>query len=155
MELIIVVGIFGLLLGMSAIAAHDWLINAQVEDQMREMYSDLMNARASAMQRNRTFFVTLGANQYAVYEDSSPPPDGDDHLQTGTGQDTRVTQRTTKYTLGTSGTVTLFTFSNTGLVSSDFSVRGISNASPAFDCIDLSTTRILMGKWDGTKCDAK
>ena len=154
-ELIIVVGIFGLLLGMAAIAAHDWLINAQVEDQMREMYADLTNARASAMQRNRVYFVRLAANQYSLYEDTNPSPDGDGALQTG--QDRLALQRTTKFTLDAGG-VTGFNFMTSGLASvttTTFSVRGISTTSPGYDCILISATRILMGKWDGTNCNAQ
>jgi prepilin-type N-terminal cleavage/methylation domain-containing protein len=154
-EIIVVVGILGILLTIAGFYGHDILVGSQVENQTRELYADLMNARVSAMQRNHVSFVTLAANQYAVYEDTSPSPDGDGLLDTA--NDHLVMQKTTSYALATSTTMTFFNFTACGTCDNLVSVPTntihiVSTAAPSFDCIILSTTRILMGKWNGTDC---
>src|SRR5512147_879313 len=46
-EMLVVVSIIGILLGIAAVFGHDALVQSQVEDQTREMFTDLMNARVS------------------------------------------------------------------------------------------------------------
>jgi prepilin-type N-terminal cleavage/methylation domain-containing protein len=160
-EMIVVLAILGILLGIAAISGRDWLDRYRVEGQIKQMYADLMNARVSAMQRNRVFFVTLGTNQYAVYEDTysaatgTSSPDGDGALQQGTGQDRPVMQKTTQYTLNFSAANFYFTQSGLVSLSSGGTIWVTSTASPASDCIALATTRILMGKMNGSNCIAQ
>lgn len=150
-EMLVVVSIIGILLGIAAVFGHDALVQSQVEDQTREMFTDLMNARVSALQRNRVYFVTLEANQYSVYEDTNPSPDGDGVLQTA--QDNRLVQKTTAYALDSGGSPAAFNFSSCGLASeASYTIRVVSTTAPNFDCIVLNPTRILMGKWNGTDC---
>jgi prepilin-type N-terminal cleavage/methylation domain-containing protein len=148
-ELIVVLGIVGILIGIAAITGRDWMERYQVEGQTKELYADLMNARVSAMQRNRMFFMTLAANQYAIYVDTSPSPDGNGSYDPGL--DSLVMQKTTKYPLSfSSGSLN---FTQNGLASwPTGTVWTTSTASPLSDCIALSTTRILMGKMNGTNC---
>lgn len=160
MELVVVIGIIGILVAIAGFYGHDMLVGSQVENQTREMFSDLMNARVSAMQRNRVYFVTLAANQYAIYEDTFPPPEGNGFPDLGAGQDRPVLQKTTSYALATSTTMTYFNFSTCGTCDNLVSVPTntihiVSTAAPSFDCIILSTTRLLMGKWNGTDCSAQ
>ncbi len=154
-EIIVTVAILGILLGIAGVSARGWLIRYQVESQTRQVYADLMNARVSAMQRNRAFFVTVGANQYAIYEDSYTPPDGNGNLDTGAGQDRLVTQKTAQYTLVPSPTA-IFNFTANGLASSATAtvvdIYCQSTANPASDCIEVSLTRVLIGKWNGSTC---
>jgi type IV fimbrial biogenesis protein FimT len=157
-EVLITMAILGILLGIAAISARDWLERYRVEGQTKQMYTDLMNARVSAMQRNRVFFVTLGANQYAVCEDTFPSPDGNGSLDPGAGQDRIVMQKTTQYTLNFSEAN--FNFAQNGLVSwssgtSSGTIWVTSTASPASDCIAMAATRILMGKMNGSNCIAQ
>jgi len=151
MELIVVIAILSILTAIATITGRDWMERYKVASQTKEMYADLMNARASAMQRSRMFFVKLAANQYAIYEDTFPSPEGNGTPDTGTGQDRPVTQKTLQYTLNAA--TTNVNFSTNGLASPDpTTVWFTSTANPASDCITLSTTRILMGKYNGTNC---
>ncbi|HLA00790.1 MAG TPA: prepilin-type N-terminal cleavage/methylation domain-containing protein, partial [Thermodesulfovibrionales bacterium] len=88
-ELIIVISIIGILAVALGFEFTGWMGGYRVESQMKEMYVDLMDARARAMQRNRTHFVRLNNSSYSIYEDDSDGtnkvPDGDATLQTGTG----------------------------------------------------------------------
>ena len=79
MELVIVMSLI-LIIAVMSDYGRDWLISSRVESQTRQILTDLMNARASAMQRNHIFFVSLAPNQYTIKEDTDPPPDGDGNL---------------------------------------------------------------------------
>jgi prepilin-type N-terminal cleavage/methylation domain-containing protein len=148
-ELIVVVGIVGILLGIAAVTGRDWMERYQVESQTKELYADLMSARVGAMQRSRMFFVTLAANQYALYADTSPAPDGNGSYDPGLGS--LVLQVTTKYPLNVSSGSLNFT--QNGLASwATGTVWITSTSNPSSDCIALSTTRIHMGKMNGTNC---
>jgi prepilin-type N-terminal cleavage/methylation domain-containing protein len=160
-EIIAVLAILGTLLGIAGISANAWLNRSRVEGQTKQLYADLISARVSAMQKNRIFFVTLGANQYSVYDDTyssvalTTTPDGDGNLEQGAGQDRLVTQKTAQFTLVPSPAITGFNFTQNGLASLATTTVDIwcqSTANPATDCIELSLTRILMGKWNGTTC---
>jgi prepilin-type N-terminal cleavage/methylation domain-containing protein len=151
MEIIIVVAIFGILLGIGAMSGRDWLERARVEGQTKEMYVDLMNARVCALQRSRVFFVHLPTtNQYAIYEDTHPSPDGDGTLQTE--NDRLVMQKTTLFPLQPHMSFghTTFHFEQDGLVSHNGVILFDSAVDPASDCIKLFSTRILVGKWNGS-----
>lgn len=164
LELLTVIVILSVLIAIAGLNGRDWMDRYRVEGQIKEMYTDLMNARVSAMQRNRVFFVKLAANQYAIYEDiysavTPSSPDGDGVLQPN---DRLVMQKTTQYTLNynESFSLTNFNFTQNGLVSWSSGTNGgtiwfTSTANPASDCIALATTRIIMGKWNGTSCDAQ
>lgn len=149
LEIIIVMAILGTLFGIATMSGRDWLEQYRVEGQTKELYADLMNARVSALQKNRVFFVTLQtANQYAIYEDTNPSPDGDEDLQPT--QDTLVMQKPTRFPLqfrlGLG--LTTFNFGKSGLVSLNGTIRFDTSVDPFSDCIKLFSTRILMGKWN-------
>ncbi len=156
-EVLISMAIFGVLIGIASIYARDWVDRYKAAGQTRQMYADLMNARVSAMQKNRIFFVTLAANQYAIYQDTNPGPDGDGILD---GLDTRVLQTTTQYALASSPATAGFNFAANGTAyagtidlsdgSKFIDIQVISTADPATNCIRLTFTKILMGKWNGS-----
>jgi prepilin-type N-terminal cleavage/methylation domain-containing protein len=157
-EVVTVMAILGILLGIATISTRDWLERCQVEGQTRELYIDLMNSRVSAMQTNRAVFVTLTAhpaNQYEIYEDTHPSPDGDEHLQSE--QDTLVMRKTTRYPIQANLGLghTTFYFGKNGLVSLNGTIRFDSSVNPFSDCIKLFSTRILIGKMNGSSCIAQ
>lgn len=158
-ELMVVIAILGTLLGIAAISGREWMERYRVEGQTKEMYADLMNARVSAMQRNRVFLVSLAADQYAIYEDTynavtPSSPEGDGIRQSA--NDRLVTQKTLLFALNSNVAVTTdINFSTNGLASPNRTLWFTSTANPLSDCIVLSTTRILMGKMNGTDCVAQ
>jgi prepilin-type N-terminal cleavage/methylation domain-containing protein len=155
-ELIVVIAILGILLGIATLSGREWIERYRVEGQTKELYTDLMNARVSALQKNHVFFVTLAANQYMIFEDTFPAPDGTGDLETGPGQDRLVRQKVLQYQLN-AGFPTSFNFTANGLFSatSDVTLSFTSTANPLSDCVVISTTRILMGKMNGTTCNAQ
>jgi len=154
-ELIIVISIIGILAVALGFEFTGWIGAYRVESQMKEMYVDLMNARARAMQRNRIHFVTLAATQYTIYEDTNPAPDGNGTLEIAS--DDQVLQRNRDYAIvpALAFGATQFNFDKKGLVSHNGTVRLSSSLTPDYDCIVLFSTRINMGRWNGASCDAK
>ncbi len=151
-ELVTVIAIIGIVLGIAAVSAQDWVARYKVEEQTRKLYADLMNGRTSALQNNVYYFVTLGSNQYAVYEDTDPAPAGDENLDTT--KDTQVLQQSTQYQLVTTTTLTMISFASNGLISwpapstDTVYIRSDSTTNPTVDCMELASTRIQLGKWD-------
>lgn len=152
-ELIVVLVILGMLIAIAVIAANEWLVRSQVEGQVKALYIDLMNARVYALQKNRAHFVTLGASQYSIYEDTFPSPDGNGSLDLGAGQDRLVLQKALGHPL-VAGFPSSVTFATTGLASSNGTIRVEATTQPHSDCIRLFSTRIRMGRWNGTECKA-
>lgn len=166
-ELIIVISIIGILAVALGFSFQGWMGSYKVESQIKEMYVDLMNARARAMQRNRAHFVSLNnSTSYSIYEDDSDGtnkvPDGDGTLQTGTGSgaDTQLPgfPKTVEYANDWANSAITtprnLTFNTKGLATTlgtisifvDRDGNGKKDFEPDYDCIVISTTRINTGK---------
>jgi len=166
LELLVALLIISTLLGIAAISGSVWLNKYRVESQTKTLYTDLMNARAQAMQRNRTFFVVMAATQYSIYEDTNPGPDGDGVLQPA--NDTRILQKSlnANYSL---------TIPPVAAASINFEPKGLASMSPGlagppplvyltatifvtarfnavYDCIVIEPMRTTMGAWNGANC---
>lgn len=178
-EIIVVVAIIGTLLTIAGLEVSGWLSNYKVETEIKNMYVDLMNARARAMQRNRVHFVTLTTTQYKTYEDIYPAPDGDGQLTTGgsdclcsstcSSSDCRVMQKDldARYPIVWNGSGNEIDFLTTGLSNvnkticsnTDFISANPSPSGADYDCIIISTSRINLGCLatsipDGGVCDS-
>jgi len=183
-ELIVVVSVIGILVIALGFSFQGWMGKYRVESQIKEMYVDLMNARARAMERNRIHFVRLNnSNSYSIYEDDSDGankvPDGDGTLQTGTGSsaDTQLPTypQTVEYNLDWNNSAVAapinLTFNTKGIATTlgtisifvDRNSDGKKDFEPDYDCIVIASTRINTGKLDdkGTtsrgddECNAK
>jgi len=183
-ELIVVVSVIGILVIALGFSFQGWMGKYRVESQIKEMYVDLMNARARAMERNRIHFVRLNnSNSYSIYEDDSDGankvPDGDGTLQTGTGSsaDTQLPTypKTVEYNLDWNNSAVAapinLTFNTNGIATTlgtisifvDRNSDGKKDFEPDYDCIVIASTRINTGKLDdkGTtsrgddECNAK
>lgn len=145
-ELMMVVSIIGLLLVVITDSYRSWSRKYRAENDVKEMYASLMDARALAMQKKRMHFVTIAATQYRIYEDTSPAPDGDRALETAA--DNLVLQGTPQNTIQTFPSA--IAFDSDGVLSIDSGFIRISSPVQAdYDCISLGRTRIKMGQMDG------
>lgn len=162
-ELLIVVTIIGILVVALGFNFQGWVSGYKVESQTKEMYIDLINTRARAMQRNRMHFIDLSANQYNIYEDTDPAPNGNGIANTAA--DAQVSQRIleARYPI---------IWSTPGDTSVEFNTNGLSSENKLicsnapddadtadYNCMIISTTRINMGKLtqsiaDGGACNA-
>lgn len=155
-ELVIVVAISGTLMGMAGFTLQDVHERNDAENQIRQMYRDMTNARVRALQGRRAHFVTVTADGYQITEDTnesggSAPDRGDMALWTLPKQ--------FKFPSKWSGTVIM---DANGLMSNStdppltevaLDIRfDADSIHPECDCISLGPTRIREGIWDGMKC---
>ena len=162
-EILMVIAIISILLGIGFFAYRGMMDRYNVEKQMKEMYVDLMSARIRAMQRNRVHFVTFTSTQYAVYEDTSPTPDGDGLFSAAT--DSLIMQKSLMpnfpitYPAAWNNNATLLQFNSKGLLDPSVTATGMVRVTVEkngeYDCIAISEIRNTLGKWDGTQCKAK
>ncbi|MBE0425175.1 MAG: prepilin-type N-terminal cleavage/methylation domain-containing protein [Nitrospirae bacterium] len=160
-ELIVVISIIGILVVALGFEFRDWIRKYRVESQIKEMYIDLMNSKARAMQRNRMHFVTLANTQYIIYEDTNPAPDGNENFESAL--DTLILQRDLNpdYALSWSDLGDpQINFTKAGLSDLDGTKTLCCNSNPDtdYDCIIVSATRINLGTLaakipDGGACD--
>lgn len=167
-ELLVVMIILGIVASLGTVSFTGWVRKHDLENQVKEMYTDLMNARLTAMHQNRTHFVTLSANQLRAYEDTNPAPNGDGALTIGSDSPLCLWERKrddpADATCPTSGSLSYknlkfpATWSNISSTELEFNMRGLYNSiipkticvfstyNPSYDCIIVSQTRISMGK---------
>jgi len=148
-EILITIAILGVLLMIAVSNLRGFNEKYKVEAETKQLFADLMDARGRAMQRNRTSFVQVNADDYQTYEDTSPAPDGDGTLQ---NTDTLITDAKVAHALVTGNIVVplSFNFNRNGIASVTGFIRFSSTAQPDYDCIWIRATRIKMGQYDAT-----
>jgi type IV fimbrial biogenesis protein FimT len=162
-EVLIVISLIGILVTIASISGKAWLDNSRVEGQMKAMFTDLTNARISAMVKNRTYFVVFSpsaaaATQYTIYQDTTPAPDGDGVLQTAT--DAVVTRTNLNAAYSVTSDAGEIDFDSRGLVSAglagtETTIRVIGSFGSAYDCIVISATKTRMGVMNDGNCAAQ
>jgi prepilin-type N-terminal cleavage/methylation domain-containing protein len=145
-EVLITVGILSILLAIGGMSYSTFMARYRMENQVRELYTDIQNARARAMQKNLDHFVIVStAFNYRVIEDTN-----DD----GEANEAAFTTRPLAYAPDADLEVTI---DKRGLIDSiNTTIRFSSAATGAvLDCIVLDVTRIKMGKLNGTVCTSQ
>lgn len=147
-EIMIVLAIMGILLFGVGASLKGWLAKHKVVAETNQMFTDIIEARAKAMQRSRATFVVLTATGYTTYEDSDPGPDGD--LALDTTKDRRLVTRRLIYPLewNLAGGGNVVRFNRDGFASvSTGTLHLHTTMTPDVDCIALATTRVKMGRY--------
>lgn len=158
-EIMIVIAILGIMLVVLSNSYQVWSERYRVEIEIKEVYADLMEARARALQKNRAHFVAFYAaggeyTRYAVYEDTSPGPDGNGALDNAA--DVKIRETSPRYGFLTipAGTDEI-RFNRDGTVDLDAATIRVpppGTFQADYDCIALSRTRIKMGRYNGATC---
>jgi prepilin-type N-terminal cleavage/methylation domain-containing protein len=137
-ELVVIIGIIGILLSIVTLQFNTYTTKAAVEAQVKMMQSDLMTARSQSLFQKRSRAVEVTATQFSIYSSTVTAV-------------TPVSQRTLKYATLSNGAGPIIINSN-GLIN-DPSNGGrsiclsIGDNPATIDAIVLSTTRIQLGKW--------
>jgi prepilin-type N-terminal cleavage/methylation domain-containing protein len=152
-EILVVIGIIAILL-VTALSFIGWTTRYSVESSVRRVYSQALNARVRAMQRNRTHWMVVSATAVTVYEDTSPAPDGDGVLTIGDDATVSADTITSQLSLAWSGGDEI-AIDARGLISGIDLVRVISDAQADLDCIATTRTKLSLGQWDGASCVPK
>jgi len=158
-ELLIVVSIIAILAVALGFSYQGWMGKYKVESQVKQMYVDLMNARARAMQMNRMhFFLCITPfTSYNIFDDTNPSPDGNGTLEVGPDTLLPGYPKSVDYTITWgSGDIQ---FDSRGYITATGTspwVLSVSTTNDAdYDCISVAETRILMGKMSGVNCVVK
>ena len=153
-ELIIAVSIIGILVVALGFQFNTWMGRYRVETQIKQIHTDLMNARARAMDRNRVFCATISANQYTIREDLDPAPDGDGDCDDAGDNPLSTYPKTVLYVMNWTGGTPII-FDRRGIISPLGSINLTSTVDADYDCLTITQTRINMGKWNGATCAEK
>lgn len=164
-ELIVVVAIIGILIAIAGFQYASWIKGYKIESEVKQIYADLMSARAAAMQNNRCRYVVFNSvSAYSIYEDAvngpclcnpvpNTPPKGHINPTTLAYPLTAGSVLTIKMKSG--GLVVPSCAGETTITAATIRVQTDSSVSSDYDCINLAQTRINIGKWNGASCDAK
>jgi Tfp pilus assembly protein FimT len=154
--LLFVVATSGILMGMAVSAMKGVSERNDAAYQIRQMHSDMMNARIRAFQGRRTHFLVVTPNEYQIIEDTNEsggksPDRGDIALWNIPKQ--------LRFPSLWSGTVTLDasgSMSNSAasyLIDTTLDIRFDTDGIKSdCNCIAIGPTRIRDGIWDGAKC---
>ena len=155
-EIMVVLAIVAILATM-AYSLRSWADKNKVEAEIKELYVDLMSFRLAAIHKNRTHFVSVTATQYTVNEDTNPVPDGDRALQVA---DALVKTQAVPLTLNWSADANLLAFGANGVISDAVGVIPDADAiyitpgvSADYDCLQITSTKISLGRMNGADCD--
>jgi prepilin-type N-terminal cleavage/methylation domain-containing protein len=154
-ELLVVIAVAGILAVALGATFAGWQDSYRIESETKDIYSDLMDARLGALQRNRMHFVVLETDQYTVYEDRDPEPDGDGNLDPAQDFEALVEELPFEKEIDWNGDNQI-DFTARGLSNDNKTICMFSGYEPDYDCIVISATRIKMGKIEdqGGACNA-
>jgi prepilin-type N-terminal cleavage/methylation domain-containing protein len=155
-ELLVVIGVVAVLALALGFQFVGWQGGYRIESQVKELHSDLLNARTRAMQRNRLQFVVLTADNYQIFDDANENGAPDNNAAERWWPNPKPLSFPPlsppvfpwRAIMDTKGLVSTNPAPPPG---TDAVVRfDIGENTPDYDCIVLSQTRIVMGKWNGS-----
>lgn len=137
-----------------------WIKTYAVESEVKQMYTDIMNARMQAMARNNCYFAVATSTAYQFFQDTNG------NCQYDAGTDTAMpgfaTAKPLAYPLvGPGGTLVMDSrglFSNItppATITIQVDTTTGTGVSADYDCILVSQTRINTGKMTGGVCAPK
>jgi len=147
-ELMIVVGIIGIIMTIAIMNFTQTNDKFTVESYTKEIYSILMRARNDAANSNTQFRVTLAANQVKTHQDTN----GNGLEDAGESTTTKSYPRfaiqfaTSPIIFDRRGIVTAVTNQTISIINYS------ANAKPQVNCITVAQTRINMGLMTGGAC---
>lgn len=153
-EILTAVAILGILVALGVGSYQGWSRKYRVENDVKELFADLMDVRARAMHRKRVHFVTLTAASYRVQEDTNPSPDGNGILESS---DAPVRDRRPLNPIDPGGVSPVRFNADGTLALAAGTVRIVppDGIQPDYDCIALAPTRIKMGRFTGGACEER
>lgn len=161
-ELVVVIGIIGILLSIGTINFSQWLVKNRVEAQVRQMVTDFSELRVKAFTLKQRHSITVNQSSYVFKSYTSENEDkctGGTDVPGKTVQVNYKLKRDSAYFTGSCADVGGDTFEidtrgmlvgSTGIVFLEY-----PNASPVVDCFTIHKLRINPGKKNGSACDDK
>jgi len=153
-EAVIIVSVISILTVTGLFSYQGWARRYRIESLTKELYSDLMKARVLSLQKKIRHYAVLEEKSYAIVEDSNDdgdPGDGDAMLPSF--------PRHTEFFVQKNGTGNMIFFQKEGLMSNSSTIRVKTSTDASelttgadYDCMKVSATRIIMGRYDGRQC---
>jgi len=135
---------------ISGFEFRDRMNKRKVERQIKEMYTDLINARARAIDRNRMHFDVGSSISYTIYEDTNPVPDGDGQFQASLDTPLPNYPKTVEYLINWTGAGNRLNFDKRGVISPLGSIYLTPYVDADYDCISVTSMRMNLGKWNAS-----
>jgi len=145
-ELLIIIGIIIALLSIAGYAYNAYMVRYNIEKEIKELYADLMTARMRALQENQQYLIQLTATSYTTYIDEDEDGAVDDPGDTLVDD---LSKSNLPYEITGAN---IITFDQRGLANVLNSIRISQDNDAEYDCINVSRTRVKLGKWDGSDC---
>ncbi len=166
-ELMVVIAIIGILMIALGFSYVGWQGAYKVEKATKDIYTDLMDARSRAITRGQTYFADFntpappaGRGTYRIAEDTDNDGEGDADADgvIDAGNNILLTfPKTVEYPIAWGSTIIIFDkrgivqpratpLGGTICIFTDADGDGASDSNPDYDCIEISQTRINMGK---------
>lgn len=149
-ELIVTVAIVGVLVSAAGFEYYDWGKKVAAERIIKVLYSDMMHARMMAVTRGREHYVVLGNTAYSVVEDTN-----DSGIKDGGDMTLPDFPKKVEASLSWNNTGNDVTFDKRGIMPKWRTIRVASATDADYDCIAVSTTRIITGQYVNSKCRPK
>ncbi len=150
-ELLVILIIVGILSAISIPIYRDWIKKVGIENDTRSIFSILNEAKARSFAEKRVCGIIFNGN---IIE-----------LKCDTNADDNITDETTiinkiriknNFIKNFSGGVSYIKFSENGTASIIGNIHAADiSTNPSYSCINISLTRIKIGKWDGSSCNIK
>jgi Tfp pilus assembly protein FimT len=143
--------LIGIMAGMATVYFQSYVTKYSAANDMKQLYSDLMYAKALAVTKARGVGIRqLNSNSYVQVEDVNE--DGDFNDPGETNQDVKQTKMSLTWNL--SGAGDIIAFNSQGIANRNGRISvGVSEAE--YDCVVISPTRIALGKMTGGNCEPK
>jgi Tfp pilus assembly protein FimT len=158
-ELMFFVATIGIVVGMALFALTGVHMRNDVECQIKNMHTDIMNARILAFQGRRAHFLVVTPNDYQIIEDTNDsggksPDRGDTALWVAPRRLMFISQWRGTIIMDANGVMSNSSADHVSVASLDirFDTSGLESAH---NCIVVGTTRIVDGMWDGMRCVEK
>jgi len=161
LEMLTVLAIATIVMSMAVLQFNSWNVKANIDTQTRELLSDLSDARLGAIQTkgSRAVFLSVSSATFYTYSTNETVS-----LSTGRFMFKRYFKNHVRV-MQSSGTLTsqcsnigfdslgmTDTFSLSGFVTGETIVAQPTGTNAAIDCLTIATTKINVGKYNGTSC---
>ncbi len=148
-ELVVVMALVGVLVSAAGFEYYDWGKKVETEKITKVLYTDMMYARMMAIARGREHYVVLGKTAYSVVEDTNDNGKNDSADRTLPEFPKHV-----ESSLSWNNSGSEVTFDGRGIMPKWRTIR-VSSEDADYNCIAVSTTRIIMGQYINGKCKPK
>ena len=161
MELLITMAIMAIVMSIATLSFNTWQTKSSIESLTHEMFTDISEARTSAFTQKKYYGIVFQPTSYVMKTYSSEVEFSNNSNAVANG--VIVASKSLKHALTKSGaditdTPIIFDTSGfaTGINSFGFTIFvNPTSAAAAVNCLVISSTRVNIGKVNGSACEFK